>query len=171
MSQPYIGEIRMFAGNFAPAGWNFCNGALLAISEFSALFTLIGTTYGGDGQNTFALPNLQSRVPVHQGNSGAGTYVMGQAGGVENVTLTLDQIPDHNHLVAPSGSAGDQQGPGAHVLAAGSQIARYSAQAPATAMASTSVASTGNSEPHSNIQPYQAVSFIISLFGIFPSQG
>ncbi|MGO9960808.1 MAG: phage tail protein [Solirubrobacteraceae bacterium] len=166
MSQPFIGEIRIFGGNFAPTGWALCNGQLMAIDEFAALFALIGTTYGGDGQQTFALPNLQGRVPVHQGSG----YVMGQLGGVESVTLTVAQIPVHTHVAVASTLTGDQAGPGSHLPAAGAQISRYTTAAPATAMNAGSVGPAGSSQPHENRQPFLAITFIISLFGIFPSQ-
>jgi microcystin-dependent protein len=170
VSQPYVGEIRMFGGNFAPAGWMFCEGQLLAISDFDTLFNLIGTTYGGDGQSTFALPDLRSRVPIHQGNNGTSNYTLAQNGGVENVTLTTNQIPGHTHTAqAQSGPAGQQSlangfwsAPAGHNLYVG---------APGTsAMNGGTIALDGGSQPHDNIMPFLCVSFIISLFGIFPSQ-
>lgn len=169
MSQPYVGEIRMFGGNFAPAGWNFCNGQLLSIAEFSTLFNLIGTTYGGDGQQTFGLPNLQGRVPVHQGSGGMSNYVIGQLGGVETVTLSTNQIPGHSHAAAVSTAPGTQPGPGANLLAASADTALYTADAPNVSLNSGTVAAAGGSQPHDNMQPYLGVSFIISLFGVFPS--
>ncbi|HWZ42549.1 MAG TPA: tail fiber protein [Candidatus Saccharimonadales bacterium] len=165
MSSPFIGEIRMFAGNFAPVGWAFCNGAIIPISQNDALFNLIGTTYGGDGQNTFALPNLQSRVPVHVGPN----FVLGQAAGVESVTLTTSQIPAHSHVPLCSPNAGSQAGPGNGVWAvAGSNL--YADTAPSVAMAPTALGSTGGSQPHDNMVPFLVINFILSLFGIFPSQ-
>ena len=165
MSNPYVGEIRMFGGNFAPVGWAFCNGQLLPISENPTLFNLIGTTYGGDGQTTFALPNLQSRVPIHQGNA----HVIGEVGGAESVTLALAQIPAHTHTPQASSSPGTSASPSGNVWAAWSD-AQYSATAPAAAMASPALAPAGGSQPHENMPPFVAVNFIISLFGIFPSQ-
>jgi microcystin-dependent protein len=169
MADPYVAEIRLFAGNFAPLGWMFCEGQLLPISENVALFNLIGTTYGGDGQTTFALPDLRGRVPVHQGVDRSGNnYGMGQQGGTENVTLLTTQIPGHTHTVSASTADGTQTGPGGHVLASGTPM--YVADTPNHTLNSGSVVSSGNSLPHSNQQPYLCVSFIISLFGIFPSQ-
>lgn len=172
MSEPYVGEIRLFGGNFAPAGWAFCNGQLMAISENDTLFNLIGTTYGGDGQETFALPNLNGRVPVHQGQ-GPGisqTYVIGEAAGVETVTITTQTMPNHSHpVIASQDTAGGSTVQGNVTGQVGaSQI--YREVAPAAPMANTSMGPAGGSQPHENMQPYLCVSFIISLFGIFPSQ-
>jgi microcystin-dependent protein len=170
MSQPYVGEIRMFAGNFAPAGWAFCNGQLIPISENDTLFNLIGTTFGGDGQSTFALPDMQSRVPVHQGTSPFGdVYVLGQLAGVETVTLTTNQIPSHSHAPACQSTLGTQADP-TNAVWAGSSLNQYATASPATPMAAQSLTLTGGNQPHSNIMPYLTVNFIISLFGIFPSQ-
>lgn len=172
MSLPYIGEIRMFAGNFAPNGWAFCDGQLVPISENDALFTLIGTTYGGDGETTFALPDLRSRVPVHAGQGpGLSGYVMGESGGTEQVTLTASQLPGHTHVPTASSDAATASGPAGRVWAAS---ANYRAFAPpqgagATALSPGALAPAGGSQPHDNMLPYQAVSFIISLFGIFPT--
>ena len=172
MSQPFIGEIRLFGGNFAPAGWAFCNGQLMPISENDALFVLIGTTYGGDGQETFALPNLQSRVPIHQG-TGLSTYQLGETGGVESVTLTTSQIPAHTHPMLAT-NTGAQLSPANATMAKprGSQsgLRTYSAAAPNTTLHPQSISPAGGSQPHDNFMPTLAVSFIISLFGIFPSQ-
>ena len=166
MSQPFIGEIRMFAGNFAPVGWAFCNGALIPISENDALFNLIGTTYGGDGQNTFALPNLQSRVPVHVGPG----FALGQSGGAETVTLTVSQIPGHSHLLQASDANGDMPGPANNVPAAAATFDPYESASPTVNMAVDMLGSAGGSQPHDNMLPYLVVNFIISLFGVFPSQ-
>jgi len=166
MAQPYVGEIRMFGGNFAPAGWMFCDGQLLPISENETLFQLIGTTYGGDGQSTFALPDLQSRVPIHQG----GGFTLAETGGVESVTLTTQQLPAHTHaLVATTGIA-TAIGPTNNILAQSSVAKMYFPDVIDGPMAN-SIGQTGGSQPHDNIQPYLCISFIISLFGIFPSQG
>jgi microcystin-dependent protein len=171
MSQPYVGEIRMFGGNFAPAGWSFCDGQLLPISENDVLFNLIGTTYGGDGQETFALPNLQSRVPLHPGTSPGGiTYQLGQADGVETVTLTVNQIPGHNHAVLASKNTGSTPQPQNNVPAQNSSVMVYRAQAGALPMATQMISNTGGSQPHENLQPFACVNFIISLFGVFPTQ-
>jgi microcystin-dependent protein len=166
VSNPYVGEIRMFAGNFAPAGWMFCNGQLLPISEYETLFNLIGTTYGGDGQSTFALPNLQGRLAVHQGNG----FTLAQSGGAETVTLTDAQMPAHSHPFLCSTSPGAQKNPPGNVLAAAVAGSVYLQAAPDAALASGTIQQfPGGSQPHDNMQPYQCVSFIISLFGVFPS--
>ena len=168
MAQPYVGEIRIFAGNFAPAGWQFCEGQLLPISENEVLFNLIGTTYGGDGQSTFALPDLRGRVPIHMG----GGFTLAQSGGVETVTLTAAQIPAHSHpLLATSNFAGTPAVQN-NVAAAANvvNVSAYGTDAPTTPVSPASVSSVGGSQPHNNFQPYLCVDFIISLFGIFPSQ-
>ena len=170
MGQPYVGEIRMFAGNFAPAGWMFCNGQLLPISENETLFQLIGTTYGGDGESTFALPNLQSRIPIHMGTGPGGvTRQLAETGGTEQETLTVQQIPVHNHALLASMGTGTQNAPGGEVLASGSSISTYRPQAPTQALAPQTISATGGSQPHENMSPFLCVNFIISLFGIFPS--
>jgi microcystin-dependent protein len=165
MAQPYVGEIRMFAGNFAPAGWMFCEGQLLPISENETLFQLIGTTYGGDGQSTFALPDLRGRVPIHQGNG----FTLAEAAGVEEVTLTTSQIPSHSHPLLVSTAAGQSNSPTNNVPAASPTLDIYRETSPAVAMASAAIAPVGGSQPHTNFQPYLCVDFIISLFGLFPS--
>lgn len=170
MSQPYVGEIRMFAGNFAPAGWMFCEGQLVPISEYETLFNLIGTTYGGDGQSTYALPDLRGRLPVHmgQGPGLSNNYVIGETGGVEQVTLTVPQIPNHNHPVMASMDVPVSSTPSGNVT--GQAAAKfYRAGTPAVAMNPGFVSPVGGSQPHDNMQPYLCVSFIISLFGIYPS--
>ena len=166
MSQPYVGEIRMFGGNFAPVGWAFCSGQLLAISENDVLFQLIGTTYGGDGQSTFGLPDLQGRAPVHQGSG----LVLGQKAGTETVALTTPQLPVHTHPMAASKDAANQITGANGVLAAPVSLATYFASPPDAALSALAVQPTGGNQPHSNMQPYLAINFIISLFGIFPSQ-
>jgi microcystin-dependent protein len=171
MAQPYVGEIRIFAGNFAPAGWMFCDGQLLAIAENETLFNLIGTTYGGDGQETFALPNLQSRIPIHMGNGPGGTtYQLAEAAGVEEVTLTTQQIPIHNHAVIASGDPATQaSGANAILAAAVSQVMYFAATPGPTTLNQAMITPVGGSQPHTNFQPYLCLNFIISLFGIFPS--
>lgn len=160
----------MFGGNFAPDGWAFCNGQVMPIDQNTTLFQLIGTTYGGDGQTTFALPNLQSRTIVHQGTGASGTsYVLGQTGGVETVALTTNQLPVHTHPGQATTAGGTQTSPGSNLLAAGQGISLYTPQTPATAMAANAVGAAGGAVAHTNLQPYLAVSFIISLVGIFPS--
>jgi microcystin-dependent protein len=169
MSQPFIGEIRMFGGNFAPQGWALCDGSLLPISEYDVLYTLIGTTYGGDGQTTFALPDLRGRFPVHQGTGGGQTVVMGQSGGTETVTLTRNQLPAHTHQLTGS-SAAMSQSP-ANALPAQWDEGQYSTAPPtAASLAPSAVSAAGGSTPHENRSPYLAVGFIIALFGVYPSQ-
>jgi microcystin-dependent protein len=159
----------MFGGSFAPAGWAFCDGQLIPISENDALFTLIGTQFGGDGQSTFALPNLQSRVPMHAGTLGGTTYQIGEQAGVEQVTLTVNQIPNHNHALLGSNTAALQQLPGGNVPAQSTGQVYTSANSPID-MSSQSIQPVGGSQPHTNVQPYLCISFIISLFGVFPHQ-
>jgi microcystin-dependent protein len=165
MAQPYVGEIRMFAGNFAPAGWMFCEGQLLPISENETLFQLIGTTYGGDGESTFALPDLRGRIPIHQGNG----FILAETGGAEEITLTVQQIPAHSHPLLGASAIGNDPNPGNNVLAESSVVSMYQSGAPASAMAAQAIGPVGGSQPHTNFQPYLCVDFIISLFGIFPS--
>jgi microcystin-dependent protein len=169
MGTPYVGEIRMFAGNFAPAGWALCQGQTLAISDNDVLFQLIGTTYGGDGVNTFNLPNLASRVPVHMGTGGGQTYVIGQSGGAESVTLTTSQIPAHSHVPTCFSGGGNQSSPGGGVWASSSPSTQYATTAPSLAMDPGAIGSAGGSQPHDNMVPFLAINFIISLFGIFPT--
>jgi microcystin-dependent protein len=155
----------MFAGNFAPAGWMFCEGQLLPISENETLFQLIGTTYGGDGQSTFGLPDLRGRLPLHQGNG----FVLAETGGTEEITLTVNQIPAHSHPLLAAAVTGDQVSP-ANVLPANSfNVTPYINDAPNGNMSASAITSVGGSQPHTNFQPYLCVDFIISLFGIFPS--
>jgi microcystin-dependent protein len=166
MAQPYVGEVRMFAGNFAPAGWMFCEGQLLPISENETLFQLIGTTYGGDGQSTFALPDLRGRIPVHQGNG----FVLAQQGGAEEVTLTVNQIPGHTHaFTAVGGAKGGQISPAGNLPAQSFNVTPYINDVPTGNFNANAVGSIGGSQPHTNFQPYLCINFIISLFGIFPS--
>jgi microcystin-dependent protein len=165
MAQPYVGEIRMFAGNFAPVGWMFCEGQLLPISENETLFQLIGTTYGGDGQSTFALPDLRGRIPIHQGNG----FILAETGGAEEITLTVNQIPAHSHPMLASANTATQGTPSTNVLAQPTSIDLYRAGDTSSPMAPQSVGPVGGSQPHTNFQPYLCVNFIISLFGIFPS--
>ncbi len=167
MSDPYVGEIRMFGGSFAPAGWMFCDGQLLPISENETLFNLIGTTYGGDGQSTFALPDLRGRVPIHVGNS----HILAETGGVEEVTLTVQQIPAHNHTFSVSTASGTGTAPANAVLASGSNVSIFRPDTiPNQPMNAAAVSPIGGSQPHENVQPYLTISYIISLFGIFPQQ-
>ena len=165
MAQPYVGEIRMFAGSFAPAGWMFCEGQLLPISENETLFQLIGTTYGGDGQSTFGLPDLRGRIPLHQGNG----FIMAETGGAEEITLTVQQIAAHNHSFMANTAAGSNPNPGGNLVAAAANIDLYREAPPGSAMSPSAISPTGGSQPHTNFQPYLCIDFIISLFGIFPS--
>jgi microcystin-dependent protein len=166
MGQPYVGEIRMFGGNFPPSGWLFCEGQLLAISEFETLFNLIGTTYGGDGQSTFGLPDLRGRLPIHQGNG----FTLAQTGGAETVNLSVNQIPSHTHPFLASNNIATQQSPSANLLAQSTVAQMYIADVADQPLSANSILPFGGSQPHDNFQPYLCVDFIISLFGIFPSQ-
>lgn len=172
MSDPFVGEIKMFAGNFPPNGWAFCQGQLLPISENDVLFNLIGTTYGGDGQETFALPNLSGRLPVHQGQgSGLTNRVIGELGGVEEVTLTVQQIPAHSHSQLASTALGTEGNAAGNVPAQSNSLTLYRVpdNTPVALNAGT-LLPAGGSQPHTNLQPYLCVNFIISLFGIYPTQ-
>ena len=165
MAQPYVGEIRMFAGNFAPAGWMFCDGQLLPISENETLFQLIGTTFGGDGESTFALPNLQSRVPIHQGNG----FILAETGGAEEITLTVQQIPAHSHPFLATLNPGTTPNPNPNLPGDSPNPQFYIEDVTAVNFSAQAITSTGGSQPHTNLQPYLCINFIISLFGIFPS--
>lgn len=165
MAQPYVGEIRMFAGNFAPAGWMLCDGQLLPISENETLFNLIGTTYGGDGQSTFALPDLRSRVPIHQGNG----FVLAETGGAEEITLTTNQIPVHNHTMTASLDAAGASTPSNNLTGQVGATQIYREVAPNASMSPSALGPVGGSQPHTNLQPYLCINFIISLFGLFPA--
>lgn len=173
MSEPFLGEIRMFGGNFAPRGWAMCNGQILAISTNTALFALLGTTYGGNGQTTFALPDLRGRVPIHMGQGpGLSPYSEGQQGGVENVTLTTTQMPVHTHTAHPNSRSGNVSDPQDSVPAQTpieNPIYRATAD-PAAFLDAGFIGTAGGSQPHQNIQPYLVINFIIALQGIFPSR-
>jgi microcystin-dependent protein len=165
MAQPYVGEIRMFAGNFAPAGWMFCEGQLLPISQYDTLFNLIGTTYGGDGQSTFALPDLRGRIPIHQGNG----FILAETGGSEAITLTVNQIPAHSHPLLVVAEPGRSPNPQGNLLAKSTTFDAYINDVASAPMAASAISQTGGSQPHNNFQPYLCMNFIISLYGIFPS--
>lgn len=176
---PFIGEIKMVGFNFAPNGWALCNGQLLAIAQNQALFSLLGTTFGGDGVRTFGLPNLQSRVPIHQGQGqGLSPYSMGQVGGAENVTLLQNQMPMHNHLVGVNNTLGTASDPTNAILAKPytgevrnpTAVPAYSSASATGNLSANAVSQTGGNQPHANIQPYLCVNFIIALQGIFPSR-
>jgi microcystin-dependent protein len=164
MAQPFVGEIRMFAGNFEPAGWAFCDGRLLPISEYEVPFTLIGTTYGGDGESTFALPDLRGRLPIHNGNG----FVLAETGGVESVTLTVNQIASHTHPLIATTSVANQSSPSNNLMAQSTAADLYIEDTATAALAASAITPIGGSQPHTNFQPYECVDFIISLFGIFP---
>jgi microcystin-dependent protein len=171
MSSPYIGEIRMFGGSFAPNGWVLCQGQLMPIAENDALFNLIGTTYGGDGQETFGIPDLQGRVVVHQGQgSGLQNDTIGESGGVESVTIVANTTPVHNHAFIASLGAAASTDPTNQVIAQSSQIHLFTEDVASKQMNASSLAPVGGSQPHENRQQYLAINFILSLFGIFPSQ-
>lgn len=170
MPEPYVGEIRMFGGNFAPNGWMFCEGQTLPISENEVLFQLIGTTYGGDGQETFNLPNLASRVPIHMGTGPDGTtYQLGEMAGTEQETLTVQQMPVHSHVMTASDDIPTLNSPANNVP--GQAAAKfYRNGSPSVQLNAQAVGPAGGSQPHENTQPFLCINFIISLFGVFPSQ-
>ena len=171
MPEPYVGEIRMFGGNFPPNGWMFCEGQTLPIAENEVLFQLIGTTYGGDGEETFNLPNLASRVPIHMGTGPDGTtYQIGEQAGTESVTLTTQQIPVHSHALLASTGPGGLNAPAGNITGESAAIKIYIDDTPTAAMNAAAVTPTGGSQPHENCQPFLCINFIISLFGVFPSQ-
>jgi microcystin-dependent protein len=171
MSNQYVGEVRLVGFSFAPANWQQCQGQILSISSNNALFNLIGTTYGGDGQSTFALPNLQGRIPIHQGTGASGTtYVMGQIGGSESVTITSSTYPTHNHALLASGAQAGVVSPGNNVL--GQLSSAYSNETPSSAAVMNNAVlgkSPGGSLPHDNLQPYLVLNWVIALFGIYPT--
>jgi len=167
---PYIGEIRIFAGNFAPAGWMICAGQTLPISENDVLFTLIGTTYGGDGQETFNLPNLAGRIPLHMGTGpGLQSYQIGESAGVESVTLTTQQIPNHSHAWTASTGGGTSNTPENNITATPPVAKLYRFATPDTELPQTPIQPNGGSQPHENLMPYICINYIISLYGVFPS--
>lgn len=172
MSQPFVGEIRMFGGNFAPAGWAFCDGALLPISEFETLFNLIGTMYGGDGQATFGLPDLQGRMPLHfgQGPGITQNYQQGETGGTESVTITAQTTPTHSHTLIGSTANATDPNPAGNILSSSTVLKPYLVDFTNNNLAGSSISMVGGSQPHDNMMPFLCISYIISLFGIFPHQ-
>ena len=175
MTQPYVGEIRLFPYNFAPNGWFDCDGSLISIAEYQVLYTLLGTTYGGDGQSTFAVPDMRSRIPIHQGQGqGLSPYVLGQKAGTESVTLLPQNLPAHSHILTVTSSGANTGTPSSTVeLGAISGDSLYSnnvAGITPVAMASTAVSITGGTSPHDNLMPTLAVRFCIAWAGVFPSQ-
>jgi microcystin-dependent protein len=171
MSEPFIGEIRMFAGNFAPRGWAFCDGQLLAVSQHDALFSLLGTIYGGDGRTTFGLPDLRGRIPIHAGHGpGLSERRLGAKAGAENVTLTVNQLPSHTHAAEASDDLGTTPNPADAALAKSTTVDAYAASSPSVNMSSQAVTNVGGSRSHTNLQPFLCVHFIIALVGIYPSR-
>jgi microcystin-dependent protein len=171
MSTAYVGEVRLIGFTYAPVDWNFCDGTLISIAENPTLFNLIGTYYGGNGQTTFALPDLRGRVPIHQGTlQGGSTYVIGQSAGAESVTLNVNQIPGHNHLLLCNpATSGGNAAPLNNTVGGGPQV--YQTGPPVDGMNQGLLANSGGSLPHENRQPFQAMNWVISLYGIYPSQG
>jgi microcystin-dependent protein len=168
MGTPFIGEVRMISFNFAPKGWTFCNGQLLPINQNQALFSILGTNYGGDGRVNFALPDLRSRAPIHTGSG----FILGQKGGEEAHTLIVSEIAAHNHFVQGTTAVADQANPANNMLAQSTPASFqfYTTTATLTTLQPTTIGNAGGNQPHSNIQPYTAVNFIIALQGTFPSQ-
>lgn len=169
MATPYVGEIRLFAGTYAPVGWLLCDGQVLSIAAYEVLFTLLGTTYGGDGQQTFALPDMRGRVPLHQGNRQGASYPLGAAGGTEQVTLTPAELPVHTHDFLASGNPANSPNPGQNVLAQTATTTPYYNGTPAVPLAPASVSSTGGGSAHDNLQPFCCINYIIATDGIYPS--
>ena len=168
MGNPYIGELRIFAGNFAPRDWAFCDGSTLSISQYETLYALIGTTYGGDGISTFQLPDLRGRIPIHVGTDPSGiNYVLGQRAGTESVTLLQTQLPQHGHIVMGA-SAGGSTDPTGRTYGSGQDL--FSSAAPSVAMSPNMVQPAGSSQPHENRMPFQCINYIIALYGVFPSR-
>lgn len=176
MSSPYLGEVRIFAGNFAPYGWAYCQGQLMSISQNTALFSLLGTTYGGDGQSTFALPDLRGRAPIHFGQGpGLSLFVQGQVGGTESVTLTSSQMPQHNHALPVSTNPVETTVPGTSVALGQLTSGALYTQPPSSGnpdvnLGASSISLAGGSQPHSNLQPYLVLNYIIAVAGIFPAR-
>ena len=170
MSEPFVGEVRMFGGNFAPRGWAFCDGQLLAVSQNDALFSLLGTIYGGDGRTTFGLPDLRGRVPIHQGQGpGLSERRLGSKSGSENVTVTTNQLPSHSHTLQGSTTLATEEGPGGNVTAQ-TESTDYGTETPLSARAANTIGAVGGSQSHTNVMPFLCVNFIIALFGIYPSR-
>ncbi len=171
MTEPFLGEIKMFAGNFAPRGFAFCDGQLVAVSQNSALFSLLGTTYGGDGRITFGLPDLRGRIPVHQGQGpGLTNRRIGSLDGAETATIAQAQLPSHTHQIRVSTAAGTQNSPGGAFLGASPTVRVYRPAAPSDALDASSVSSLGGGQNHPNLMPFRCIHFIIALSGIFPSR-
>ena len=169
MSEAYIGEIRMFAGDYAPENWTFCNGELLSISEYEALYTLLGTTYGGDGQNTFAVPDLRGRVPIHVGTNAGTTYTLGEKLGSETNTRQINELPAHTHTVKATSDAATVATPANNTWASTTDMFYSNASTDPVSMDPTAITPTGFNQPHDNMMPSLTISFIISLVGIYPT--
>lgn len=171
MSEPFVAEIRIFAGNFAPRSWAFCDGQLLPVSQNTALFSLIGTTYGGDGRSTTALPNMQGRAAMHPGRGpGLTSRRLGQRGGTQAVTLSEAQMPSHNHSWRAAAEPADLQAPASNRAMTRSSENAYTGAANPVKMADQMLISNGGSQPHNNVQPLLAMNFIIALQGLYPSR-
>ncbi|MCG8428086.1 MAG: tail fiber protein [Chromatiales bacterium] len=171
MSEPFVGEIRMFAGNFAPRGWAFCDGQLLAVSQNDALFSLLGTIYGGDGRTTFGLPDMRGRVPIHAGSGpGLSPRRLGAKAGAEKVTLTVNQLPSHTHNLQASTTLANDSEPAGNVLAQSAGAELYNTKTPDREFASNLISTVGGSRSHTNLAPFLCINFIIALFGIYPSR-
>ncbi|MDY7092531.1 MAG: tail fiber protein [Acidobacteriota bacterium] len=171
MSEPFVGEIRMFAGNFAPRGWAFCDGQLLAVSQNDALFSLLGTIYGGDGRTTFGLPDLRGRLPIHAGHGpGLSERRLGAKGGEEKVTLTVNQMPSHGHPLKGSSNLATVPNPQSNVVATSTSVDAYINEQPMQNLSSTAVTHVGGSRSHTNLMPFLCIHFIIALVGIYPSR-
>ncbi len=171
MSEPFVGEIRMFAGNFAPRGWAFCDGQLLAVSQNDALFSLLGTIYGGDGRTTFGLPDMRGRIPIHAGSGpGLSPRRLGAKFGSENETLTVNQLPSHTHPFQASGDLADQSDPTNNLPGNSPSIDLYREGSPVINLNTAAVTNVGGSRSHTNLMPFLCINFIIALFGIYPSR-
>jgi microcystin-dependent protein len=172
MSEPFVGEVRMFAGNFAPRGWAFCDGQMLAVSQNDALFSLLGTIYGGDGRTTFGLPDLRGRIPIHAGSGpGLSPRSLGSKAGAENVTLTTNQLPSHSHeFTATTANATDSTPNNTMTMGKGVGFDPYIDQNGSVSMNANNVTAVGGSQSHTNIMPFLCVNFIIALVGIYPSR-
>lgn len=170
MSEPFLAEIRMVGFNFAPRGWAFCDGQILPINQHQALYSLLGTTYGGDGRTSFALPDLRGRVPIHVDSSNGGSHTLGQKGGEETHTLSANEMPSHTHTVQATSAAGNNPNPSGRVLAGSAPSELYSAASALKAMRSGTITNTGGGQAHNNMQPYQVLNFCIALQGLFPSR-
>ncbi len=172
MSEPFVGEVRIFAGNFAPRGWAFCDGQLLAVSQNDALFSLLGTIYGGDGRTTFGLPDLRGRIPIHAGTGpGMSPRRLGAKAGEEKVTVTVNQLPSHTHGMQASSDSGSVASPTGATVGRTTNFDLYRAGGVPTAdMAGAAISNVGGSRSHTNLQPFLCVHFIVALFGIYPSR-